>query len=124
MSRTGHRTYRRNRARALTGATVCYICGQPENARDELRTAAEACMEDSPLDPNVAELATRVLAYLEGIDSATLAGIRRGLADIESGRYTTVPPGNLERVLTGTASPSARARDAIARALARRQKPG
>ena len=29
MSRTGHRAYRRNRARALTGATVCYICGQP-----------------------------------------------------------------------------------------------
>lgn len=123
MSRTGHRTYRRNRARALTGATTCHICGQPEGARDELVTAAQACLEDNPPDPNAIELATRVLAYLEGIDTETLAGIRRGLADLEAGRYTTVPPGNLERVLKGTASPSVRARDAIARALARRQKP-
>lgn len=29
MSHTGHRTYRRNRARLKRTATVCALCGQP-----------------------------------------------------------------------------------------------
>ena len=104
---------------------------------DELRTVAEMCLEDYPPDPNAVELATLVLAYLDArpddcsdlppetfsdLPEETQAGIRRGIADIEAGRYTTVPPGGLNRIAGGTARPSARAREAIARVTKRRER--